>query len=47
MPTISLFYGILISMYFEKDGQHHTPIFMPDMGNSKPNMISMAIYWPE
>ena len=27
MPVISLFYGILISMYFEKDGQHHTPHF--------------------
>jgi hypothetical protein len=25
MPTISLFYGILISMYFEKDSQHHVP----------------------
>ncbi len=27
MPTISMFYGIIISMYFEKDGKHHTPHF--------------------
>ena len=27
MPTISMFYGIIISMYFEKEGQQHTPHF--------------------
>ena len=27
MPTISMFYGIIVSMYWEKDGQHHSPHF--------------------
>lgn len=27
MPTISMFYGIVISMYWEKEGQHHSPHF--------------------
>lgn len=27
MPIISSFYGIIISMYFEKEGKHHTPHF--------------------
>ena len=35
MPTISLFYGILISMYFEKDSQHHTPHFHARYGEYK------------
>lgn len=35
MPTVSLFYGILISMYFEKDGQHHTPHFHARYGEHK------------
>jgi len=25
MPTISMFYGILVSMYFMDTGEHHTP----------------------
>lgn len=25
MPTISMFYGIIIKMYCEKDGKHHKP----------------------
>lgn len=25
MPTISMFYGIIIKMYCEKDGRHHKP----------------------
>lgn len=35
MPTLSMFYGILISMYFEKDGQHHTPHFHARYGSYK------------
>ena len=35
MPTISMFYGIIISMYFEKQGQHHTPHFHARYGESK------------
>lgn len=35
MPTISMFYGIIISMYFEKTGQHHTPHFHARYGDSK------------
>lgn len=27
MPILSAFYGIIISMFFEKNGQHHTPHF--------------------
>ena len=27
MPTISMFYGIIISMYWERGGQHHSPHF--------------------
>ena len=27
MPVISSFYGIIISMYFERDGKHHVPHF--------------------
>jgi len=25
MPTISMFYGVLVSMYFYDDKQHHAP----------------------
>ena len=25
MPTISMFYGILVVMYYEDTGRHHTP----------------------
>ena len=35
MPTISMFYGIIISMYFEKQGQHHTPHFHARYGDNK------------
>lgn len=35
MPILSMFYGILISMYFEKDGQHHTPHFRARYGEFK------------
>ena len=35
MPTISMFYGIIISMYFEKTGQYHTPHFHARYGDSK------------
>ena len=35
MPTISMFYGIVISMYFEKQGQHHTPHFHARYGDDK------------
>lgn len=27
MPVLSMFYGILISMYFEKNAKHSTPHF--------------------
>ncbi len=27
MPVISTFYGIIIAMYFERDGKHHAPHF--------------------
>lgn len=35
MPTISIFYGIVVSMYFEKDGKHHTPHFHARYADSK------------
>ena len=35
MPTISMFYGIIISMYFEKSSQHHLPHFHVRYGNEK------------
>ena len=35
MPIISAFYGIIISMYFEKDGKHHTPHFHARYGEYK------------
>ncbi len=35
MPTISIFYGIVVTMYFEKGGQHHTPHFHARYANSK------------
>lgn len=35
MPTISMFYGIIISMYWEKTGQHYTPHFHARYGDSK------------
>ena len=25
MPTISMFYGVLVTMYYEDAGRHHTP----------------------
>lgn len=37
MPTISMFFGILIRMYFYDDKQHHAPcIFMQSAKISKP-----------
>ena len=35
MPTVSMFYGIIISMYWEKSGQHHTPHFHARYGEDK------------
>ena len=35
MPIVSSFYGIIISMYFEKDGKHHTPHFHARYAGSK------------
>ncbi|MBR0082214.1 MAG: DUF4160 domain-containing protein [Clostridia bacterium] len=35
MPTISMFYGIIISMYWEKEGQHHSPHFHARYGEEK------------
>lgn len=35
MPVISMFYGMIISMYFEKDGKHHTPHFHVKYGSYK------------
>jgi len=35
LPVISMFYGIVISMYFEKSGQHHTPHFHARYGKDK------------
>ena len=31
MPTISMFYGIIVRMYSEPDSPHHEPIFMWSM----------------
>ena len=25
MPTISMFYGVLVTIYYEDGGRHHTP----------------------
>ena len=35
MPILSMFYGVVCSMYFEKDGQHHTPHFHAKYGEYK------------
>ena len=35
MPLLSTFYGIVISMYHEKSGQHHTPHFHARYGEYK------------
>lgn len=35
VPTISMFYGIIISMYWEKAGQHHSPHFHARYGSDK------------
>ncbi len=35
MPIISSFYGIIVSMYFERDGKHHTPHFHARYAGSK------------
>lgn len=35
MPTLSIFYGIIVSMYFEKTGKHHEPHFHARYGEYK------------
>ena len=35
MPSISMFYGIIISMYWEKAGQHHSPHFHARYSDNK------------
>lgn len=35
MPIISSFYGIIIAMYFERAGKHHTPHFHARYAESK------------
>ena len=35
MPVLSMFYGIIISMYFEKDGKHSEPHFHAKYGEYK------------
>jgi hypothetical protein len=41
MPTISMFYGIIIRMYFAP-GEHNPPIFMPIMVNLRDGIIFIA-----
>ena len=35
MPTVSMFYGVVISMYWEDGAQHHEPHFHARYGDSK------------
>lgn len=35
MPTLSMFYGIIIRMYFFDDKQHHEPHIHVEYGDSK------------
>ena len=35
MPILSAFYGIIISMYYEKEGKHHSPHFHARYGEYK------------
>ena len=35
MPTLSIFYGIIIKMYPEIDGKHHLPHFHAEYQNHK------------
>ena len=35
MPVLSMFYGIIVSMYFEKDGKHSEPHFHAKYGEYK------------
>ncbi len=35
MPVLSMFYGIIISMYFEKDSKHSEPHFHAKYGEYK------------
>lgn len=35
MPILSMFYGVVCFMYFEKAGQHHTPHFHAKYGEYK------------
>lgn len=35
MPVLSVFYGIIVSMYFEKDGKHSEPHFHAKYGEYK------------
>ena len=41
MPILSMFYGIVIRMYFYDNKQHHTPIYMPNMQENKLCLASM------
>lgn len=35
MPTLSMFYGIIVRMYFFDDKQHHEPHIHVEYGDSK------------
>jgi hypothetical protein len=47
MPTLSMFYGIIIRMYFFDDKQHHMPHIHVEYADSKAviNFFWTAIFW--
>ena len=49
MPTISMFYGVVVSLYFLDNKRHHRPhIFMPDIKTRRPSLpYQTGNYWKE
>ncbi len=43
MPSISMFYGIVIYMYFKDNRQHNKPIFMPGIRVMKPFLLFLTV----
>ena len=47
MPTISMFYGILVSMFFEDTDRHHLAhIHVRYAGEKAAIAIIDAVFWP-
>jgi len=46
MPILSMFYGIIVRMYYTDDKQHHAAHIHAEYGSDRPSLaLQTADYW--